>query len=963
MRAALARWVVATAFASAGTMVIVPAASAQRAAVHTVTVSGARGSEPSLLRTAAPAGATTIQHGPTCTDSWKAAASGSWATGSNWSNGVPPTSSDNACITVAGTYTVTVQDSQTAGTLTLGGSSGTQTLLAQANPGHNATLTLGTATGSSVGTDGVFELDTPASGGYAGLLGGKGITLINDGLFETLNDGTNTSYIETNLVNDSDGQVTLGSANTHQDDGTTTTNNGALTVAAAGSLQLSAQSSLTNNGTITDTGSLTLNNSTFTQSGGSVGGTAVALSNSSSLVDSAGAGSFTLTDNESLSGTVPSGQTVTAIAPSGHNASLSLASPGVTNDGTLALDSQASGGYALMSGSMLTNHGTFETLGGTTNDDYIQAPVTNSSGATISIQAPNSLQNDGTNTTNNGALTVAAAGSLQLSAQSSLTNNGTITDTGSLTLNNSTFTQSGGSVGGTAVALSNSSSLVDSAGAGSFTLTDNESLSGTIPSGQTVTAIAPSGHNASLSLASPGVTNDGTLALDSQANGGYALVSGSPLTNNGTLETLDGTTNDDYIRTPLTNDKGATINIQAPNSHQDTGTTTTNNGTLTVASGDTLALSAQSSLTNNGTITDTGSLTLNNSTFTQSGGSVGGTAVALSNSSSLVDSAGAGSFTLTDNESLSGTIPSGQTVTAIAPSGHNASLSLASPGVTNDGTLALDSQANGGYALVSGSPLTNNGTFETLDGTTNDDYIRAAVTNDKGATINIQAPNSHQDTGTTTSNNGTLAVGDGDGLALSGGSALVQGSTGSFVPTVDATKGGFGITGGTVTLGGTLGAVTVGTPTLGKVFTVLSGATVSGTFGGFNFEAHAYNVSVGPTAVTLTTATPFTLKGGRKGTVKEGKPFANIPVAGYTPGSQPSPVYSATINWGDGSTPSAGTVTSTSVLGGHTYTKTGTFTVSVTLSDQYGTIETVTDTATVVAGTATASGAMPSKGT
>ncbi|HTW10912.1 MAG TPA: hypothetical protein VME46_25655, partial [Acidimicrobiales bacterium] len=235
------------------------------------------------------------------------------------------------------------------------------------------------------------------------------------------------------------------------------------------------------------------------------------------------------------------------------------------------------------------------------------------------------------------------------------------------------------------------------------------------------------------------------------------------------------------------------------------------------------------------------------------------------------------------------------------------------------------------------------------------------LTNEKGATISIQAPDSLQDSGTTTTNDGTLAVGDGDNLALSGGSALVQGSTGSFVPTVDASKGGFGITGGTVTLAGTLGAATVGAPALGKVFTVLAGATVSGTFSGFNFGASAYNVSVGATSVTLTTATPFTLKGGRKGTAKEGKPFSNIPVAGYTAGSQPSPVYTATINWGDGSTPSAGTVTSTSVLGSHTYTTTGTFTVSVTLSDQYGTIETVTDTATVVKAATTVHGVMPGK--
>ena len=50
----------------------------------------------------------------TCTDTWKAAVSGLWTTAANWSTGIVPTSSDNVCITLGGSYTVTIEGTATA---------------------------------------------------------------------------------------------------------------------------------------------------------------------------------------------------------------------------------------------------------------------------------------------------------------------------------------------------------------------------------------------------------------------------------------------------------------------------------------------------------------------------------------------------------------------------------------------------------------------------------------------------------------------------------------------------------------------------------------------------------------------------------------------------------------------------------------------------------------------------------
>src|SRR5262245_48828760 len=75
---------------------------------------------------------------------WANAAGGNWNTPGNWDTGVPGPG-DNAFITLSGTYTVTLDVSPSINSLTLGASTGTQTLSA----GGSRTLTLAAA--STVG--------------------------------------------------------------------------------------------------------------------------------------------------------------------------------------------------------------------------------------------------------------------------------------------------------------------------------------------------------------------------------------------------------------------------------------------------------------------------------------------------------------------------------------------------------------------------------------------------------------------------------------------------------------------------------------------------------------------------------------------------------------------------------------------------------------------------------------------
>ena len=98
--------------APAHTRVPVHAGSRHTAAASRVTARVARVSAPAgranARATSAARMARIVNPPITCTDSWKTAASGAWNTATNWSTGAVPTSTDNVCITVAGTYTVTL---------------------------------------------------------------------------------------------------------------------------------------------------------------------------------------------------------------------------------------------------------------------------------------------------------------------------------------------------------------------------------------------------------------------------------------------------------------------------------------------------------------------------------------------------------------------------------------------------------------------------------------------------------------------------------------------------------------------------------------------------------------------------------------------------------------------------------------------------------------------------------------
>ncbi len=724
-----------------------------------------------------------------CDTSWVSAASGNWNTSANWTAGVP-TSSTNACITVTGSYTVTLQGSAAAASLTLGAPSGTtpeQALDIQGTPSSSATLTLGSSGGTITGA-GQLVLDSQ-SGGYSTYVEGGALT--NDGSIVTQGEGTSPDpdYLRVALNNTATIEVKSGEL--LQDQNTTTTNTGTVTLDTGASYMLTGSGGTFANdtgGSVTDGGSIELEGgSTWSQAGGSettgMSGTPVVL-NSATLDDdgTGSSGQFELVNGDNLSGTIAAGETVTIAGTPSASGTTTLTSA-VTNDGRLVLDNQASGYPTYLQGDALTNDGSILTQAEGTDPNYLRVNVDNT--ATIEVKSGELLQDQNTTTTNTGTVTLDTGASYMLTGSGGTFANdtgGSVTDGGSIELEGgSTWSQAGGSettgMSGTPVVL-NSATLDDdgTGSSGQFELVNGDNLSGTIAAGETVTIAGTPSASGTTTLTSA-VTNDGRLVLDNQASGYPTYLQGDALTNDGSILTQAEGTDPNYLRVNV--DNTATIEVKSGELLQDQNTTTTNTGTVTLDTGASYMLTGSGGTFANdtgGSVTDSGSIELEGgSTWSQAGGSettgMSGTPVVL-NSATLDDdgTGSSGQFELVNGDNLSGTIAAGETVTIAGTPSASGTTTVASNGVTNKGAIVLDSQSGGYSTYVQGGRLTNDGSIVTQgEGAAPDpDYLRVAL--DNAGTLEVRSGQLIQDQGTATTNTGKFTTDAAASYAITSGS-------------------------------------------------------------------------------------------------------------------------------------------------------------------------------------------------
>ncbi len=457
------------------------------------------------------------------------------------------------------------------------------------------------------------------------------------------------------------------------------------------------------------------------------------------------------------------------------------------------------------------------------------------------------------------------AGALDLTGSSAVFENdsgGSVTNHGSIALSSgAAWSALGGSEAGNAVSIDSGALTDNGTGAsGSFDLLDNVEVTGTIAAGETVDATAIPGKPFAIAdLQSPGVTNDGTLILDSQAGGQEAQIDNFPLTNDGTLDSQAEGTSPSVIEGNVTNQPGATVEVKSGQLTQFVGTTT-NDGHVTVDAGATFKNVAGFGVFENdsgGSVTNHGSIALSSgAAWSALGGSEAGNAVSIDSGALTDNGTGAsGSFDLLDNVEVTGTIAAGETVDATAIPGKPFAIAdLQSPGVTNDGTLILDSQAGGQEAQIDNFPLTNDGTLDSQAEGTSPSVIEGNVTNQTGATVEVKSGQLTQFTGTTT-NDGHIVIDPGATFGVNGGfSQFDEQSDGTMT---------FDIAGpssyGTVSVsndaifnlhGGTADPALQGgyIPPAGTAFDVITGPNNQGTFATITNGFHG---SYSPTDIAL----------------------------------------------------------------------------------------------------------------
>ena len=795
-----------------------------------------------------------------CTDNWTNTAGGNWTTAADWSTGSVPSGFDIACVIASGTYTVMVNNNETVGGVIVGStlaSSGTQTVDVQAAGAGVVTLS---APATTINKHGVVKLDSIDADQNAFLTGG---TITNSGTLSTVQDNGGARYIRENVVNNAGATVSLGANLNYFDQGYTFTNKGSLTVAAGTVFETNGNAVFTESGgTITNGGTFYAVSTTFNQTSGSESGNPIVLQ-STTLNDAAGGGSFVAQCDNSLSGTIPAGQSVQAQANGCGSATLTLLG-NVDNKGTLSLDSISADNYAYLNDSVpagsLTNDGTFETILGNGSTRFIRLNVTNNADGTVTIGGADTRFDQGYSFTNNGPMTILPGAQFETNGNAVFTDTGATTNNGVLYVLSTTFNLAGSAISGNA-AIVQGTTLNDTGGTGSFILQCTNYLSGTIAAGQTMTAQSNGCGTASLVLLG-NVTNHGILSLDSvDADANTFItdsVSADTLTNDGTFRTLQDAGANRYIRLNVVNDADGTVSIGAANTIFDQGYAFTNNGSFTVTStgGYTQDGGSGTFIQSGGTFVNNGSTFFQNMLLTLSGGAVSGNAVVVQNSD-LTDSAGGGSFVLQCGNNLAGTIPSGQTIDVQANACGSASLQLQG-NVTNHGTLNLDSIDADNNSLmndsIGGDGLINSGTFQTLAGAGGIRYIRAPITNNAGKTINLFAANNYQDQNTADTNNGNWNVKSGAELFMSSSSTFTQSSTGNFGAAVNvALATAYGISGGSVLLAGKVTVTTAGTPASGSQWVIIS-TVANGVVGTFSSVAGpiAYTPSYTSTQVILT---------------------------------------------------------------------------------------------------------------
>ena len=291
----------------------------------------------------------TAQAAHPCETLWTGA-SGSWNDASKWSAGVPD-ATKVACITAAGTYTVSIENAGTfVEQLRLGGASGTQTIAVSASAANAATLHVGFDTESStVDANGVIQL----SGAGITTIDGSNSNnpLLNSGTIR-VEAGAGDARISAAIDNQSSGTM-LFNGGAAINTGRPFINRGSLTVAANQTLTADATGSGPNvqqaGGTWTNNGTTRVRVGDMTHTAGNTAGNPIEICGARLNPSGTGTGTYLVRQGgpgacgaTNLTGAVGTGITV-FLRNFGENTNdVGIPNPFIIN-GTVVMDGNGGG--------------------------------------------------------------------------------------------------------------------------------------------------------------------------------------------------------------------------------------------------------------------------------------------------------------------------------------------------------------------------------------------------------------------------------------------------------------------------------------------------------------------------------------------------------------------------------------------------------------------------------------------
>jgi len=683
-----------------------------------------------------------------------------------------------------------------------------------------------------------------------------------------------------NFVNASSGtiEVAAGSGGQRTISGLPFTNRGTLNVSSdltvptfanEGTVNVAASRKLTitrfawftqTSGKIDNAGIFEMRDSTFFFNGGTVEGVPPRLFTTSLTIGpgSTGVGTFDMMGAPGaflpggvLTGTLAPAQTVWIHGSTlGGNATITAAA-GFKNNGTLRLESTDSNFSSNLTGSFTNDFGgVVQINAGSGGLRQLTGTVTNN--GIINVNLTTTLAGA---MNNNGTVNVAASQTLSHAPNGGAIptwnqNAGTLALNGAYELGQGDFNFAGGTITGNSPLLGNSKLALTAAGAASFRMIGTLCrASGIISPLQTVWINGGTFSNATLTTVGT-LTNQGTLRAETSDGTFSSNVTGTVINAAGATINLNaGTGGARTLSGTFTNNGTLNINLNASLLG-----TLTNNSTMNIASGQSLTITGAPNVLrqNGGSINGPGSLALQSMTFDYNGGPITAPVTIFSGLLNLGGSTDPATFVVTAAPQVTGTIAPGQLLWVRGSSAGGHTTLTAPSGLTNAGTLRLesgDSTLASNLTIGSGA-LTNTGRIEIRTGSGGTRTITGNLINQ--GTVEVSTALTYAGTSFQNAAAGTIR---GDGSitfvtgALSNAGTIAPGLSPGILTIQNVTQAPAGIVaieiGGlaagtaydrlavtNTTLDGTLNLTLTGgyVPNLGDAFDVMTWTSRTGTF-------------------------------------------------------------------------------------------------------------------------------------